>query len=169
MCYTWLPPTFIRVSHSLCAKGSPDPGTESWCTKPGYNHASSSQSSGTCKSTCGTGTTGASGFLGEAVCSLRTGVIGRMEGATVTGFTLVEATGWGCFVTTDDQPLPHGGPLEVPIGLEGPGAGAGVWRARRSVSLPRAGAVTADRSGSGIRVSILRINWTLLCGSGSTS
>lgn len=85
------------------------------------------------------------------------------------GFTLVEATGWGCLVTTDDQPLPHEVPLGVTTGLGGPGAGAGALRARRSVSLPRAGAVTAERSGSGIRVSILRISWTLLCGSGLTS
>ena len=95
--------------------------------------------------------------------------MGRTSGVAVVGFRLVEATGWGCFVTTDDQPLPHGVPPGVVIGLEGPGAGAGVLRVRRSVSLPRAGAATADKSGSGIRVSILRISWTLLCGSGSTS
>ena len=134
-----------------------------------YNHASSSQSSGTCKSACGTGSTGTSGFLGEEVCSLRIGVMGRIGGVAAVGFRLVEATGWGCFVTMDDQPLPHGVPLEAVIGLEGPGAGAGIIRARRSVSLPRAGAATADKSGSGIRASILRISWTLLCGSGSTS
>ena len=97
------------------------------------------------------------------------GVMGRTSGVALVRFRLVEATGWGCFVTTDDQPLLNGVPLEVAIGLEGPGAGAGTLRARRSVSLPRAGAATADRRGSGIRVSILRISWTLLCGSGSTS
>ena len=92
----------------------------------GYNQVSSSQSSGTCKSTSGTGSTGTSGFLGEAVCSLRTGVMGRTKGVAVIGFTLAEATGWGCFVTTDDQPLPHEDPLEVATGLGGPGGGAGV-------------------------------------------
>ena len=134
-----------------------------------HNHTSSSQSSGTCRSACETSSTDTLGFLGETVRSLRTGVTGLTNGTAVIGFTLVEATGWGCFATTDDQPLPHGGPLEVATGLGGPGAGAGVFRARRSVSFPRAGAVTADKSGSGIRVSILRTNWTLLCGSGSTS
>jgi len=88
------------------------------------DHASSSQSSGTFKSACGTGPTWTSGFLGEAVCSLRTGVTGRTGGVAIIGLTLVEATGWGCFVVTDDQPLPHGDPLEVATGLEEPGAGA---------------------------------------------
>ena len=157
----------IRTSNDLWAKDTPNPGIE--LLRTDHNHASSSQSSGTCKSTCGIGSTGASGFLGEAVCSLRTGVIGRTRGVAVVGFMLVEATGWGCFVTTDDQPLPHGDPLKVATGLGGPGEGVGILRVRRSASLPRAGAVTADRSGSGILVSILRISWTLLCGSGSTS
>ena len=75
----------------------------------------------------------------------------------MVGFMLVEAMGCGCFVTTEDQPLAHGDPLKGTKGFGGPGTGVGVWRARRSVSLPRAGAVTTDRSGSGIRVSILRI------------
>lgn len=51
---------------------------------------------------------------------------GRTGGVAVTGYRLVEATGWGCLVTTDDQPLLHGVPLEVTTGLGGAaGAGAG--------------------------------------------
>ena len=103
---------------------SSDPSIVSRATHHG-NQASSSQSSGTCKSAFGAGSGETSAFLGEAVCSLRTGVMGRTGGA-ITEFKLAEATGWGCLVTTDDQPLPHVDPLEAATVLGGPGAGGGV-------------------------------------------